>query len=521
MRGFLVTLCSIQSKSERKVSFFQVHHSVSTGQHRGCVSFGTRQNTGKVELGSSQFGFVVVFFRSTVSQCFLSHLGHLRPQVSQRHVARVHQVVYRSRTDFFTVLHRGHTNLHGQVAPLFVQFSQRLHQVSQFGVGFFSLAELVYQLGEVTQGSTLSHQHFTAQQVECLNTGSTFIDTGNLGVTHQLFHAPLSDKAVTTEYLYTQVSGFVTNFGQEGFGNRSQEAQHFVSGFTRFFVFRLLNNVVLLCSQLYQRTATFSEGFLRQQHTTDIRVHDDRVSGFFLRFRASLTTDGQTVFGVRQSALVRGFSGSRTLQRGTDTGGVHKGEHAVQTFVFRSDQPAFGTVEVHHTGGVTVDTHFVFDRTTDQAVALTRSTVFVRQELRHDKQRDTLGTFRSTRQTGQYDVDDVIGHVVFTGRDEDFAASNGIRTVSVRLGFGFQDTQVRTAMGFGQTHGTGPLTRHQLAQVDVFLFVSTVQFDGVHRAVGQTRVHTPGPVGRTHHFRHNNAQRFRQTLTTVVNFMSQ
>src|SRR5690606_27618374 len=140
---------------------------------------------------------------------------------------------------------------------------------------------------------------------------------------------------------------------------------------------------------------------------------------------------------------------------------------------------------------------------------------------RHDEQRDTLGTFRSTRQTGQYDVDDVIGHVVFTGRDEDFAASNGIRTVSVRLGFGFQDTQVRTAMGFGQTHGTGPLTRHQLAQVDVFLFVSTVQFDGVHRAVGQTRVHTPGPVGRTHHFRHHNAQRFRPTLTTVVYFMSQ
>src|SRR5690606_4448224 len=110
----------------------------------------------------------------------------------------------------------------------------------------------------------------------------------------------------------------------------------------------------------------------------------------------------------------------------------------VQTFVFRSDQPAFGAVEVHHTGSVTVDTHFVFDRTTGNRVALARSTVFVRQELRYDEQRDTFSTFRSTRQTRQNDVDDVIGHIVLTGRDKDFGAGNSVRTVSIRLSFGFQ-----------------------------------------------------------------------------------
>src|SRR5690606_10775156 len=43
---------------------------------------------------------------------------------------------------------------------------------------------------------------------------------------------------------------------------------------------------------------------------------------------------------------------------------VHHGEHTGQTFVLFTDQPAFGTVEVHHTGGGTFDTHFVFNGTT-------------------------------------------------------------------------------------------------------------------------------------------------------------
>src|SRR5690606_4964942 len=120
-------------------------------------------------------------------------------------------------------------------------------------------------------------------------------------------------------YLHTQVSSFRTRFGQESFSDRSQEAQQLISGFTCFFALAFLNDVVLLCSQVYQRTATFSEGFLSQQHTANVRVNDDRVSRFFRSFRTSQGTHCQTVFGISQSALERSFSSGRTLQSSTDT----------------------------------------------------------------------------------------------------------------------------------------------------------------------------------------------------------
>ena len=251
---------------------------------------------------------------------------------------------------------------------------------------------------------------------------------------------------MTTEYLNTQVSGFVASFSQEGFSDRSQEAQQFVCFLTRFFAFRFLNDVVLLCRQINQCTATFCETLLGQQHTTYVWVNDDWVSCFLRRFSTSQRTHSQAIFRVRQCALERRFSRRCTLQSSTDTGSVHEGEHAVQTFVFRSDQPAFSTVEVHHTGRVTVDTHFVFDRTTNNTVTLARSTVFVWQELRHNKQRDTFSTFWGTRQTSQYDMYDILCHVVFASRDKDFRTSDGVRAVSVCFRFGLQDTEVRTTV---------------------------------------------------------------------------
>ena len=163
-----------------------------------------------------------------------------------------------------------------------------------------------------------------------------------------------------------------------------------------------------------------------------------------------------------------------------------------------------------------MDTHLVLQGATGNGVTLTGRTVFVRQLLGHDEQGDTLGAFRCARQTGQYDVDDVLGHVVLTGRDEDLGTGNAVGAVSVRLGLGAQGAQVRTTVRLGQTHGTGPLTADQLGQVGLLLLFGTVGFDGVGSAVAQARVHTPGPVGGASHFTDHQADGVRQALATVV-----
>ncbi|MNE42556.1 hypothetical protein D3C80_1366860 [compost metagenome] len=83
-----------------------------------------------------------------------------------------------------------------------------------------------------------------------------------------------------------------------------------------------------------------------------------------------------------------------------------------------------------------MDAHLVFEGATGHGVALTDGAFGGRQELRHDEQRDAFGASRCIGQAGQNDVDDVVGHVVLTGRDEDLGAGDFVRTISLRLGLG-------------------------------------------------------------------------------------
>src|SRR5690606_26871366 len=148
-------------------------------------------------------------------------------------------------------------------------------------------------------------------------------------------------------------------------------------------------------------------------------------------------------------------------------------------------------------------------------VAPGQGTVGLDVDLGTDEQGGAFGALRRVRQAGQHDVDDVVHHVVFAGRNEDFGTGNGIGTVGVRLGLGPQDAQVGTAVRFGQTHGAGPFTADQTGQEGVFLFLGAVLLQGLDGAVAQTGVHAPGPVGSAHHFAHHDAERVGQALATV------
>ncbi|MNL05916.1 hypothetical protein D3C87_1265330 [compost metagenome] len=220
-------------------------------------------------------------------------------------------------------------------------------------------------------------------------------------------------------------------------------------------------------------------------------MHDDRVGGFFRRFRAGQGTHLQAVVGVFDRALETRFAQTQTLHAGAQPRVVHHGEHAVQALVRLADQEAFGAVEVQDAGGGCLDAHFVFDRAAGHAVAFTGFTRCVGQELWHDKQRNTLGPDRCVRQFRQHQMNDVVAHVVLTGRDENLAAGNRIAAVCGRYGTRLDDAQIGAAMGFGQAHGAGPLTSGEFVQVSLFLLCGAVGVDRRHGAVGQARVHAP------------------------------
>jgi hypothetical protein len=151
----------------------------------------------------------------------------------------------------------------------------------------------------------------------------------------------------------------------------------------------------------------------------------------------------------------------------------------------------------------------------------TDGAISIRHELRNDKQRDAFGASRCVRQAGQHDVDDVVGHVVFTGRDEDLGAGDFVGTVGLRFGLGTQHAQVGAAVRFGQAHGAGPFAGDQFGQIGFLLLWRAVLGDGVHRAVRQAWVHAPRPVGFANHFAYRQTQRFRQALAAVLDVVSQ
>ena len=388
-------------------------------------------------------------------------------------------------------------------------------------VGFVGLAELVHDLGEALQRLALGHQHLATQQVEGLNAGGAFVQHRDAAVADVLLHAVLGDETVAAEDLHAVVGGLEADFGHERLGDRREEGQHRVGGFLLLFVLAALDDVDLLGGEVQHRAIAFGEGLHGQQHAAHVRMHDDRVGGLLGRLRTGQRAHLQTLASIGDAALETDFGMGQALQRGTQASGVHEGEHAVQALVRRADQEAGGGVEVHHAGGVAVDAHLVLDGTTGNRVALASVAFGVGQELRHDEQRDALGALRGVGQAGQDDMDDVVGHVVLAGGDEDLGAGDLVAAVGLRLGLGAQHAQVGAAVRLGQAHGAGPLAGDQLGQVGRLLLGGAVGMQGVHCAVGQARVHAPGPVGLADHLADGQAEGFRQPLAAVLDVMGQ
>ncbi len=192
----------------------------------------------------------------------------------------------------------------------------------------------------------------------------------------------------------------------------------------------------------------------------------------------------QTFAGIGQRTLIGRFAKPQALHAAAEAGGIHHGEHAGQTLVGFTDQIALGAIEVQDSGGIGLDTHLVFQATAEYRVA---AAVVV--EFRHDEQRNPLHVFRGIRQTCQHQMNDVVGHVVFTGRNEDLGAGDGKAAITIRLGTGLEQAQIRTGVRFGQAHGAGPAAVDQFGQVGVFLLRGAMGMNGGIRAMREARIH--------------------------------
>ncbi len=267
--------------------------------------------------------------------------------------------------------------------------------------------------------------------------------------------------------------------------------------------------------------APFGVGFARQQHAAHVRVHDDAVGRQFRVLDAGQRTHLRAVLGVDQRVLVSDFRQAQRLHAHAQAGRVHEDEHGVEALVRLADDPAFRAVQVHLAGRIAVDAHFFFDGAAGDRVAFTDRTVRVRQEFRHQEQRDAFRAFRCVRHAGQHQVQDIFRHVVLAGRDENLVAGDGPGTVCLRQRLRAQQAQVGAAVRFGQAHGARPFARHQFRQIHFLLVVGAVFLQALVGAVRQARVHGPGLVRRVQHFIERIVQHDGQALAAVLRIASQ
>ena len=273
---------------------------------------------------------------------------------------------------------------------------------------------------------------FAAHEVERLNAVGAFVDLGDPGIAGELGHAPFFDIAVAAVDLLGFHGHVVALVGQEAFDDRGEQRHKAVG----VFVVGAVGRVDHGGTPEDEGAGGFDKAFLVHQRAADVGVHDQRVGGFVGEFRPGHRAALQAVVGVDHGVLVGDFGLCQTLHADADAGFVHHGEHGAHALVLGPQQIAGGTVVVHHAGRVAVDAHLLFDGADGDAVALTQGAVFVHHELGHDEERHAFDAFGAAFDLGQHQMDDVVGHVVFTRRDEDFLAGDLVAAIVLRRGFG-------------------------------------------------------------------------------------
>ena len=123
---------------------------------------------------------------------------------------------------------------------------------------------------------------------------------------------------------------------------------------------------------------------------------------------------------------------------------VHERKHACQTITRFPDEITHrtaGFTEAHYTGWTGMNAQFLFRRDHSQVIPLPEGAILIYQELRHEKQRQAFVAWRCVYHRCQYNMNDILSHIVLTPGNVDLLASQQIM-VTFRLSSSLERRQV-------------------------------------------------------------------------------
>ena len=219
--------------------------------------------------------------------------------------------------------------------------------------------------------------------------------------------------------------------GEYAFHHRRHQAKPVVRRLARLRVGRRQRLILGERDPDEKRPRRLVEGADFEQHAPHIGMDEEDVGGLVRLRRALQRAALPPILGIRRRVLIGDFGQRQALNRDAEARAVHHHEHRRKTAVLLADEPAFGAIVIEHCGRVAVDAHLVLDRAADDAVALAGLALGVRQEFRHEEQRDALDPRRRALDAGEHEMDDVVGEVVLAGGDEDLLAGDGVGAVGL------------------------------------------------------------------------------------------
>ena len=165
----------------------------------------------------------------------------------------------------------------------------------------------------------------------------------------------------------------------------------------------------------------------------------------------------------------------------------------------------------HGAGRRGMDAELVLERVRAQVVAFAERSVLVRQEFRHQEQRDAPVAGRRVGEPRQHEMHDVVGQIVLAVGDEDLLPGDPVGAIGA-LGPGAQERKVGAGLRLGELHGAHPFAGHELAQIAALEVAGAVHGERVDRGHGQHRADAEGHGSRVPHLDAGGVERVRQRL---------
>ncbi len=250
-------------------------------------------------------------------------------------------------------------------------------------------------------------------------------------------------------------------------------------------------------------------GLHRHQHALHVRTLDDRGHAFALFGAAALPA----LAGISQRLLIGAVADGHPLRADSEPRGVHHHEHGGEAAVLLTHQPGLRALVVaidHDASRGAVDAELVLDSRAAQVVALAERSIGVDEEFRRKKQRKAARPRRRARQSGENEMDDILGEIMLAIGDEDLLAEQPIRSVLGAFRPGSHGAQIRACLRLGQIHGAAPPPADHWREIDVGEFARAMRLQGADGALGQERAEREGHRGAVPDFGAGDVDEMRQ-----------